>query len=47
MQTQPLEFAFEIKRDYFDVACERMAKVQCERLPEHMQADRPQVDLFI
>jgi site-specific DNA-methyltransferase (adenine-specific)/modification methylase len=36
----------EIERDYFDYACERLAKAQCERLPEHLRENQQQVDLF-
>jgi site-specific DNA-methyltransferase (adenine-specific)/modification methylase len=37
----------EIEKEYFDMACERIAKAQNERLPDHMRADKDQVDLFI
>lgn len=37
----------EIEREYFDAACERLAKVQGEKLPDHLKTNQDQVDLFI
>ncbi|MGB0817838.1 MAG: DNA methyltransferase [Candidatus Puniceispirillaceae bacterium] len=37
----------EIDPDYFNHACERIAKVQNERLPQHMREHQDQVDLFV
>ncbi|MGB0819052.1 MAG: DNA methyltransferase, partial [Candidatus Puniceispirillaceae bacterium] len=36
----------EIEQEYFDVACERIAKVQCVKLPEHLHT-APQRDMFL
>lgn len=36
----------EFEQEYFDVACERIAKAQCERLPAHLRDNQHQVDLF-
>jgi len=33
-------YGIEIERDYFDAACERIAKVQCERLPDHLKTSQ-------
>jgi len=37
----------EYDPEYFDAACERIAKAQNERLPQHMAEDKGQIDLFV
>lgn len=37
----------EIEQEYFDVACERIAKAQNERLREYLRDKQHQVDLFV
>lgn len=37
----------EIEPDYFNAACERLAKVQCEQMPDHLKGNQDQADMFI
>ncbi len=37
----------EYEREYFEIACKRIAEAQSVKMPEHMRVKQEQVDLFV